>query len=90
MTKSVTITARVAPSLAKKLATYAKVAKRTKSQAIEMILDRHIDHEKAVVEAILAGLASAERGELYTTEEVFGALKAKSERRRRALRRKAA
>ena len=90
MKKSVTITARVTPALAKKLTSYAKTAKRTKSQAVEMILDRHIDHERAVVEAISAGLASAERGELYPTEEVFAALKAKSEKRKRSLRRKAA
>ena len=78
------------PALAKKLSSYAKTAKRTKSQAVEMILDRHIDQERAIAEAISAGLASAKRGELYTTEEVFAALKAKSERRRRAQRRKAA
>lgn len=90
MTKSVTITARITPALAKKLAAYAKATKRPKSQAIRIILESNIDYEMEVVEAVLEGIASAERGELYTSEEVFGALKAKSDRRRRAMRRKAA
>ena len=67
-----------------------KMAKRTKSQAVEMILDRHIDHERAIAGAISGCPALAERGELYTTEEVFAALKASQKRRRRAQRRKAA
>jgi len=90
MTKSVTITARITPALHKKLTACAKAAKRSKAWLIEDILDRYIDGEMAVVEAINEGIASAERGEFHTTEEVFDALHAKSERRRRALKRKAA
>jgi predicted transcriptional regulator len=90
MKKSVTITARITPALNKKLIACAKAARRSKSQVIEYVLEDNIDYETAVVEAVAEGIASAERGELYTTEEVFGAIKAKSERRRRALRRKAA
>ncbi len=90
MTKSVTITARITPALAKKLTAYAKAAKRSKAWIVEDILDRYVDREIAFVDAVNEGIASAERGEFHTTEEVFDALRTKSERRRRALRRKAA
>ena len=90
MTKSVTITARITPALAKKLIAYAKATRRTRSWVIEDILGRYVDGEIAVVKAVQEGIDAAERGDVYTSEEVFGALKAKSERRRRALRRKAA
>ena len=90
MTKSVTITARITPALAKKLTAYAKAAKRSKSQAIEQIVEHNIDYEMAFVEAVQEGIDAADRGEVLSNDEVFAALKAKSERRRRALRRKAA
>jgi predicted transcriptional regulator len=89
-TKSVTITARITPALNKKLNAYAKAARRSKSWLIEDILDRFVDSEIAIVEAVQEGIAAIDRGEFHTTEDVFGALRAKSERRRRALRRKAA
>ena len=59
-TKSVTITARITPSLAKKLAKFARTAKRTKSQSVEIILEEHIDYEIALVEAIAEGIRSAD------------------------------
>ena len=51
MTKSVTITARIAPALAKKLAAYAKATGRTRSWVIESVLERNIDDEIAVAKA---------------------------------------
>jgi predicted transcriptional regulator len=90
MKKSVTITARVTPTLDRKLAAFAKAAKRTKSQAIEIILNEHIDYEIRVVEAILEGIRSAEEEGTIPHEEVMRRLKAKSTRFRRAMRKKAA
>ncbi|HEX3673039.1 MAG TPA: hypothetical protein VHU87_02095 [Rhizomicrobium sp.] len=52
-TKSVTVTARLSPSVAKRLATCAKLADRTRSFMIEYILDRYIDEQIAEVESIL-------------------------------------
>jgi predicted transcriptional regulator len=90
MTKSVTITARIPASLAKKLEAYAKAADRTRSWVIEDILDRYVDGEIAFVEAVNEGIASAERGDLVPHEEVFRKLKAKSAERRKTLRKQAA
>jgi predicted transcriptional regulator len=90
MTKSVTITARIAPALAKKLAAYAKATGRTRSWVIESVLERNIDDEIAVAKAVQEGIDAIERGDFHTSEDVFAALKTKSDRRRRALRRKAA
>jgi len=61
-TKSVTITARIRPSLAKKLEAYAKAAKRTRSWVIEDILDRYVDSEMAIVEAVNEGLRELDAG----------------------------
>lgn len=90
MKKSVTITARVTPALDRKLAAFAKAAKRTKSQAIEIILGNHVDYEIGFVEAVLEGIRSAEEEGTIPHEEVMRRLKAKSARFRRAMRKKAA
>ncbi len=90
MKKSVTITARITPALNKRLIAYAKAARRSKSWLIEDIIGRHIEGEIEIVEKVNEGIASAERREFHTSEDVFGAIRAKSERRRRATRRKAA
>lgn len=89
-TKSVTITARITPSLAKKLAKFAKTAKRTRSQSIEIILEEHIDYELEFVEAIAEGIRSIEEGRAIPSEEVFRRLRAKSARLRAARKRTAA
>jgi len=90
MTKSVVITARITPALAKKLAAYAKAAKRSKSQAIENILESNIDYEMAFVEAVLEGIRSAEEEGTIPHEEVMRYFKAKSARFRRSMRKRAA
>jgi predicted transcriptional regulator len=90
MTKSVTITARITPALAKKLAAYAKAAKRSKSWLIEDILDRYVDGEIATVEAINVGIKQLDEGLGIPHEEVMRRMRAKSARYRRTLRKKAA
>ncbi len=89
-TKSVTITTRVKPSLAKKLEAYAKAARRTRSWVVEDILDRYVDGEIAIVKAVQEGIDAANRGELVPHEEVFRKLREKSTARRRAMAKKAA
>jgi predicted transcriptional regulator len=71
MTKSVTITARVTPALAKKIAAYAKAAKRSKSQAIENILESNIDREMAFVEAVLKGMRELDEGKGIAHDEAM-------------------
>ena len=90
MKKSVTITARVTPALDRKLTTFAKLAKRSKSQAIQIVLSEHIDYENGFVEAVLEGIRSAEEEGTIPHEEVMRQLKAKSAKFRRALRKNAA
>jgi RHH-type rel operon transcriptional repressor/antitoxin RelB len=90
ITKSVTLTARVSPALAKKIEAYAKAAKRTRSWVVEDILDRYVDGEIAFVEAVNEGLRELDAGLGIPHEEVMKRWKAKSAERRKALRRKAA
>jgi predicted transcriptional regulator len=88
--KSVTVTARIPASLAKKLEAYAKAAKRTRSWVIEDILERYVDGEMAIVEAVNEGLRELDAGLGVPHEEVFRRLREKSAARRKALRKKAA
>jgi len=88
--KSVTITARIPASLAKRLEAYAKAAKRTRSWVVQDILDRYVDGEIAFVEAVNVGLRELDAGLGIPHEEVFRKLREKSAERRKALRRKAA
>ncbi len=60
--KSVTITARIPASLAKKLEAYAKAAKRTRSWVIEDILDRYVDNEMTIVEATNEAIRELDAG----------------------------
>jgi predicted transcriptional regulator len=61
-TKSVTVTARLSPSVAKRLDTCAKLCKRTRSFLIEYMVDRYIDGQIAEAEAILEGDREIEAG----------------------------
>jgi len=89
-TKSVTVTARIPASLARKLEKYAKTAGRTKSWVVEDILARYVDGEIAFVEAVNEGLRELDAGLGIPHEEVFRKLKEKSAERRKTSRRKAA
>jgi predicted transcriptional regulator len=88
--KSVTITARIPATLAKKLEAYAKAARRTRSWVVEDILDRYVDGEMAFVEAVNEGLKELDTGQGIPQEEVFRKLREKSAERRRAIRKRAA
>jgi predicted transcriptional regulator len=88
--KSVTITARVPTALARKLEAYAKAAKRTRSWVIEDILDRYVDNEMAIVEAVNEGLRQIDAGLGIPHEEVFRKLRETSAARRKAMAKKAA
>ncbi len=88
--KSVTITARVPAPLAKKLEAYAKAARRTRSWVIEDILDRYVDGEMAIVEAVNEGIRELDAGLGIPQEEVFRKLREKSQARRKAMAKRAA
>jgi predicted transcriptional regulator len=88
--KTVTITARIPASLAKRLESYAKAAKRTRSWVVQDILDRYVDGEIAFVEAVNVGLKELDAGLGIPHEEVFRRLREKSAERRKALRKRAA
>lgn len=88
--RSLTVTARIPASLAKRVETYAKAAKRTRSWVIEDILDRYVDGELAIVQAVNEGLRELDAGLGIPHEEVVRRWKEKSAERRKALRRKAA
>ena len=90
MKKSIVVTARVTPALHKKLAAYAKAARRTKAWVIADILERYVDDEIAIVDAVNEGIRSAEEEGTIAHEEVFRRLKAKSVRYRRTHRKQAA
>jgi len=90
MKKSVTITARITPALNKKLTAYAKAAKRSKSQAIQNIVEGNIEWEMAFVEAVNEGIRSAEEEGTVPHEEVMRQLKERSAKFRRAMRKRAA
>ena len=87
--KSVVLTVRVAASLAKRIETYAKAAKRTKSWVIEDILDRYVDGERAFAEAVNEGLRELDAGLGIPHEEAMRQIRAHITMRKRE-RRKAA
>jgi predicted transcriptional regulator len=88
--KTVTITARIPASLAKRLETYAKAAKRTRSWVVQDILDRYVDGEIAFVEAVNVGIRELDAGLGIPHEEVFRKLREKSAERRKTMRKRAA
>ena len=87
--KSVTITARVPAALAKKLEAYAKAARRTRSWVVEDILDRYVDGEMAIVEAVNVGLRELDAGLGVPHEEAMRQLRAHIAMRKREKRKAA-
>lgn len=87
--KTVTITARIPISLAKRLEAYAKAAKRTRSWVVQDILDRYVDGEIAFVEAVNVGIRELDAGLGIPHEEAMRRLRAHITMRKRE-RRKAA
>jgi len=89
-TKSVVLTARISPTLSKKLDGYAKITGNTKSRAVEKLLQEHVDYETWFIKEVRKGIASADRGELIPQDEVFRKIREKSAARRKQLRKNAA
>jgi predicted transcriptional regulator len=89
VTKSVTITARITPALNRKLEAYARKADRTKSQAVQNVMDQHLDYEIWFVEAVRKGLRSLEENGGVPHDEAMRRVRAHIARRKRE-RRKAA
>ncbi|MEJ1970693.1 MAG: ribbon-helix-helix protein, CopG family [Rhizomicrobium sp.] len=87
--KSVTVTARIPAALAKKLEAYAKAARRSRSWVIEDILDRYVDGEMAVVEAVNEGIRELDAGLGVPHDEAMRQIRAHIAMRKRE-RRKAA
>jgi predicted transcriptional regulator len=75
-TKSVTITAKVGSTLAKKLAKYGKLTSRTKSSVVERILADNIDYELWFVQEVQKGIDQLERGEGIPHEEAMKEIRA--------------
>ncbi|HTQ12486.1 MAG TPA: hypothetical protein VMH86_01320 [Rhizomicrobium sp.] len=86
-TKSVTITAKVAPKLDKKLSRYGKLTSRTKSSVVERILADHIDYELWFIKEVQKGIDQLERGEGISHEralkEIREYIAAEKQKRRR-------
>ena len=89
MKKSVTITARITPTLNKKLTAYAKAAKRSKSWLIEDIIDRYVDGEIAFVEAVNVGIRELDEGKGIPHEEAMRQVYAHIAKRKREKRKAA-
>jgi len=82
-TKSVVLTARISPSLSKKLDGYAKITGNTKSRAVEKLLQHHIDYETWFIKEVRKGIASADRGDLIPHEEAMRRIKEHIAKRKR-------
>lgn len=88
--KSATITARIAPSLEKRLEAYASAYRTTKSSAVEAILEQYLDHGNWVKREVRKGIEAADRGEVVSHEEAVRYLRAHVAKRKRDRRRAAA
>lgn len=84
--KSVIVTARLAPSLSKKLEKYARAAGHTKSWAVEDLIARHVDYETWYIEQVREGLAAAHRGDLLRHEEAKRRIRTHASGRKRTRR----
>lgn len=89
ITKSATVTARIAPPLEKRLQNYARAFRKTKSKAVESILEQFLDYDNWVIREVREGIASADRGELVPHDEAVRQIRAHIAKRKRE-RRKAA
>jgi predicted transcriptional regulator len=81
--RTATITARISPSLNKKLDGYARITGNTKSRAIERLLQEHIDYETWFIKEVRKGIASADSGELVSHESAVRRIHEHVARRKR-------
>ncbi len=89
VTKSATITARIAPPLEKRLESYARAYRKTKSKAIQDILEQFLDYDNWVIREVRKGIAAADRGEIVSHDEAVKYIRA-SATKKKVERRKAA
>jgi len=87
--KSVVVTARISPTLSKKLDGYAKITGNTKSRAVEKLLQHHIDYETWFIKEVRKGIASADRGELIPHDEAMRQIREHIAKRKREKRKAA-
>lgn len=73
---SVTVTARLSEETAEKLALLAQHTKRSKSFLVAEAIEAYVKHESAFVEAVLEGIASADRGELIDHADMMKRMRA--------------
>lgn len=88
--RSTTVTARIAPDLEKRLDAYARAFRKTKSGAVESILEQFLDHDNWVVREVRKGIESADRGESVSHEDAVRYLKERITGRKRERRSAAA
>ena len=90
--KTLTVTAKISPTLGRKLTKYAKLTERTTSAAVERLLSDHIDYDVWFVTEVRKGLEAAKRGELLSHEQAMQQIRdyVADQKRRRAAHRKAA
>lgn len=82
--KRVAISVRLKPALYRRLEALAEKTERSISWHIARTMDEEIDRIEHHVDAVLEGIASANRGELTDLEDVMKELQGKLEERRRA------
>jgi predicted transcriptional regulator len=88
-TKSIVLTARISPTLSKKLDSFAKITGNTKSRAVEKLLQQHVDYETWFIKEVRKGIAAADRGELIPHDEAMRQIYEHIARRKREKRKAA-
>ena len=82
-TKSATVTARIGTRLEKKLESYARAFRQTRSGAIEQILTQFLDHNNWVIREVRKGIEAADRGELVSHADAVRYLRSHAAKRKR-------
>lgn len=69
-----TNTVHITKTLAKRLEKVAAQSRRKPEAIIKVALENQLEYEEWFLKAVDEGIASADRGEFCTTEEVFAAV----------------
>jgi predicted transcriptional regulator len=88
--KSITITARVTPEVARLLNNYTRAFRHTRSSAVQSILEQFLDYDNWVVKEIEEGVASAKKGPMIPHKEAMKVLKEHIRKAKQRKRRKKA
>jgi predicted transcriptional regulator len=87
MAETTVFTVRVAPELKDKLDALAEAMDRPRSWVVNHALEGYVETQMSFIEAVQEGIASAERGELVSHEEMMAKVReriAEAEGRRAA------